>query len=245
MGTNKLRNSRRKNARMRLIYRKGYNRRFDAEVEFRHFKDHARADIERMKARIDGFAELAAYHGFYIDDKSTPETVQIWFGRRSMGRRTYEGKTAIEDGATLLYSMGPSGEVGTLLYPSTSSFGSMEESYLYVRIGPYKAHRLRRYLRRDLRNLVVYQYLSSIDTDTTWWQGKKMWWLRNVSARRVKDKDEPGLVDKWTQHGAKSIVSGVLAAGAKWATPIITAAIVGAYASDGIKGLVRLVTPFY
>lgn len=230
---------------MRLIYLKAYNRRFDAEVEFRHFKDHVRADIESMKAGIDGFAELVAYHSFYVDDGSTPETVQIWFGRRAMGRRTFEGKTAIEDGATLLYSMGPSGEVGTILYPSTSSFGSMEESYLYVRIGPYTAHRLRQHLRRDLRNLVVYHYLSSIDTDTTWWQRRKMWWLRNVSARRIKDKDEPGLVDKWMQTGVMSAVTGALSAAAKYGSPVIVAAVVGAYASDGIKGLIQLVTPFY
>jgi len=230
---------------MRKIFLKPYHRRFDAEVEFRHFKSLLRADIESMKSRVFGFAELDAYYSFYIDEESTPETVQIWFGRRPMGRRTFEGKTAIEDGATLLYSMGPSGEVGTLLYPSTSSFGSMEESYLYVRIGRYTAYNLRQCLRRDLRNLVDYQYLSSIDTDTTWWQGRKMWWLRNMSARRVKDTDEPGFVDKWMQTGVKSAVSGALSAAAKYGSPIVVAAVVGAYTSDGIKGLIKLLTPFY
>ena len=155
-------------------------RRKVARIEFDIFRDGAKDAILAASKEVPGFDVLEKYFSFYItlDD---PDTVQAWFGNRSMFRKDLEGKVASESGVHLLYSLGPAGDVVVVLYPSKSSLAKVAEDQLYIGVGRYGGYRLLRRVKSDMRSLVAYGYVSSLDAQFD---------LERVASDRVAAADQ-------------------------------------------------------
>jgi len=155
----------------------GWLRQHDAAHDFRWFKEMAERDIRKIIADVPNFAALEEYTAFVVFEREG-SAVQAGFGARPMGRRTIEGKTAVESGAAIVYSLGPTGDVATLLYPAKSDFARVNEECVHLRIKRQGAQPLYNCLRKDLKYLVAYERVTSLDTSPTLRERLKVAWLR-------------------------------------------------------------------
>jgi hypothetical protein len=194
------------------IFAKAWTRQRDAEIEFRHFKALAMAEIDSLKAANPRFEALEAYYGFHVDNKHDIR-LQLRFGQRSMFRKDYDGKkTATEDGASLMYSLGAMGDVATILKPAKSTFGKTAEEFVFRGIGPRSGAQVLGSLKRDFDDLVAYAYVSSIEAETRWRERRRIGWLRFVSAMRVDDKHEAPKIKALMGGAGKSLMLAFLTA---------------------------------
>lgn len=168
------------------IFRAKNLRRFAQDIEFEHFKAWALKEVEALKDEIPRFKPLAQEYGF-TSSLSGDGTIQLSFVKRKMWRRDLDGKWAIENGSSLVYSLGQH-QIATVLYPSKSELASTHESLIYLRVGYYTAYQLRKRFRGDLKDWVAYAYVSSIDTTPTFGQWLRIWWLRKTHPLRTDDK---------------------------------------------------------
>lgn len=198
-----------------------------AEIEFRHFKELAIDEIEKLKSKNPRFEALEAYYSFYVDDRDE-NRLQIWFGTRSMFRKDYDGKaTATEKGATLLYSLGAMGDAATILYPAVSTFGKVEESFIFRGIGRLSgANLLRNLVRRDFDDLVAYAYVSSVEAQATRREPWRILWLRMISAMQSGDKHEPPKIKGYMGGAGKSVIMAFITALMRPVALLVVAAIV-------------------
>ena len=89
-----------------------------ALIEFRYFREDATAIAEREMGNIARAVPLTQIHGF-IAKSFDRFTVQIWFGNHPTARELPDKKGVVtEKGATLLYSLGPTGQIAVILYPA-------------------------------------------------------------------------------------------------------------------------------
>ncbi len=170
--------------RLQNPFYRGWRDYKDYEHEMRAFKVVAKRDAPAICARIGGFAELEAFTGFHAFDE-VKETLQFSFGHRPMRRLTLEGKPASENGASLVYSAGPTGHCIVALYPPQSDLGRVHEKLIFLRIGRISAARLRDRLERDLRDLVAYEMVGSLDTRPTLRQRLRVQWLRFAKYKQM------------------------------------------------------------
>lgn len=158
-----------------------------AEHEMRYLKAFAPARIEEISQSIPGFAELKSAYNFYVHN-NVEMTVQASFGNRLMGRRTLKGVNASENGPTLVYSQGPTGNIVILLYPPSSELGSVYEKLIILRKQERSAMWLMDGLRRDIKDLIAYAHVASIDGNPNWRQRWRIQWLRLTrTSQRVED----------------------------------------------------------
>lgn len=149
----------------------------DAEHEMCYFKRTAPGHIERILLGMPDFRALNAYTGFHVFNDH-PQTLQGSFGNRSMFRQTLNGKTASENGASLVYSQGPSGEIHAILYPARSDVARVTENLIFLRFGSRSAIRLIDGLERDLADLIAYELVTSLDGSASLAQRVRIQWLR-------------------------------------------------------------------
>lgn len=138
-------------------------RRQNARHEIQNLKNQTDEAIFAKARSIEGFESLEKIYNFYID-RSHPDTLQMSFGNRSMFRLTVNlEKTAAEEGPTLLYSLGHTGFFSTILYPAKSDISHTHEDYLFLQIGETSSQNLIEGMGSDLKMLVAYAHVSSID----------------------------------------------------------------------------------
>lgn len=192
-------------------------RRFkDAEHDMRHYKMTAPATIALLTPTLKGFIELEAYTGFHVFDDH-PQTLQASFAHRLIGRRTINGETASENGASLVYSQGPTGDIATILYPARSDVARVSENLIFLRGRRRSASKLLEGLERDLSDLVAYELVTSLDGDASLAQILRVWWLRTTrSKQRDSGYDKPqthrSITDIASALGGKAVggsISGV------------------------------------
>ena len=105
-----------------------------------------------------------------------------------MFRRTPKGETASENGPSLVYSQGPTGDIVVVLYPPSSQLGRVNEKLIFLRKQERSAAKLMGGLRQDLKDLVAYAHVGSIDGDPSWGQWWWIKWLRfTLPSQRDKD----------------------------------------------------------
>jgi hypothetical protein len=168
------------------FYRKW--RRFkDLQHEMRLFRHIAVARIPEICETLPRFAELKSQLSFHVFD-DVPTTIQASFGHRLMGRITLDNAVASENGASLVYSQGPTGDVVVILYPPQSQVARVHEKLILLRQQERSAARLLDGLQRDLLDLVAYSYVGSLDGDPTWRQSVRIHWLR-FARRSQRDQD--------------------------------------------------------
>jgi len=168
-------------------FQKSYFRFRSGKIEFKYFQENARFKAMKITQNIKRFHFLERTFSFYC--KSTSKnTFQLWFGNRSMFRTQENGSSAIEHGSSLVYSLGPNGRVITILYPSTSNIARTYEDHIYLRIGHYSAHQLIGFLEKDIKDLICYSYVSGFDSEPTWWENARVWWLRRTHPIQYKNE---------------------------------------------------------
>jgi len=178
-------NHKSKQARISNPFSVGSRRFKNAQIEFAWFKSQAEQDIPDLAASIPDFAALEAYAGFYVIARDR-DAVEARFGNRPTGRQNSSGAYQSESGASLVYSLAPTGHVATMLFPASSEFVRVPEDVVFVRIGRIGGIALHRRLRKDLKLLVAYQRVTSIDTSPSIREKALVWWMRFYFRTQVR-----------------------------------------------------------
>jgi hypothetical protein len=160
-----------------------------AEIEFRYFRQRAIAEIPTICQSISRFTDLQAEFSFWTDTSNGEDHLQLNFGKRKTGLNDFEEKPAIEKGPSLVYSLGRTGgTVSTVLYPASSPLGGVAEDHIFIRIGSYSGLQLLSRLRSDIKDLVSYAFVSSLETDPSLHDRIRLWWLRQTHPQQVEKK---------------------------------------------------------
>jgi len=167
------------------IFSRSYFRTSVGNIEFKRFKDLVLPDIKILTEKTPRFKALEEHFSFHVDN-SQEAALQLSFGSRNMLRRDSVEKAATEKGAALLYTLGPTGEVTVILCPVTSNLAKPVEDHIYLRIGRYSGYQLSRLLRRDLKDLVAYSCVTSLDAEPTLSEQLRIWWLRHTRPTQIK-----------------------------------------------------------
>ena len=196
------------------------------------------------KARaIVGFVELERLYSFYID-RNHPDTLALTFGNRSLFRLTIDQKkTASESGPTLLYSLGHEGFFSTILYPAKSDYGSTFEDHLFLQIGETSSNKLIEGMQRDLKTLVAYAHVSSIEMEASYRERFSIWLLRLFARRTEKGqfKSPPfwqyllGIVN----FGGRTIATAIVLSLFKPFGVVVLLICFGYFGLDGLENLAR------
>jgi len=152
-----------------------------AATEFRQFRERAILEIPAICGSLDRFAELEREFSFRIDELDEQDHLQCSFGSRSMDIRDSEGKLAIEKGPRLVYSLSRTGGLMmTDLFSASSTLGRVSEDHVSLRTGSYSAYQLLTRLRSDIRLLVSYTFISSLETTPSIRDRFDVWWMRKT-----------------------------------------------------------------
>jgi hypothetical protein len=230
------------------------HKRISGRIEFDAFLDVAQEEALRCTEEFERFQMLAYTCGSVIPKQEPkyrwlhdgtielPErnTYQISFGHRPMRRRDLGGKWAVEEGATLHYSLGDGGHVATTLYGAESELGRMDEKMIFLRIGYYSGYQLKTFLKRDIRDLTSYMYVSSVDTEPTLRQRARVWFLRHFHPVQVDGKFEHAKGNKWVGSAADFTARTLLLVLLK---PIGIAVAISVLAILGYEQLATAISP--
>jgi hypothetical protein len=184
------------------IFSRSYFRISVGSIEFKRFKDLVVPNIKILTEKTPRFKALEEHFSFHIDN-SQEEALRLSFGSRNMLRRDSAEK-ATERGAALLYTLGPTGEVTVILYPATSDLAKPVEDHIYLRIGRYSGYQLSRPLRRDLKDLVAYSCVTSLDAEATLSERLRIWWLRHTRPMQIKGEYVRPLTSRHTGTPSES-----------------------------------------
>ena len=192
-------------------FAKSLFRRQAARIEFEVFQKKAEREIRAACVETPRFRALEQHFDFRVTIDH-PDTVQASFGHRSMFRKDLEGKVAFESGVCLLYSLGPTGEVIVTIYPSKSSLAKVAEDQLHIGLDHFSAYQLLKRVKSDIRALVAYGYVSSLDAEPTWGEWLRIAWLRWIKPSQVGGKFETGKMHAYSKQAAFSILRGAFTA---------------------------------
>jgi hypothetical protein len=165
---------------------KSLSRLRSSRTEFCKFKKAAvMPEIKRLVNKIAGFRSLEQAYSFYVDEPDS-DRIQIWFGNRSTGRKDSNGRIVSEGGLALVYSLGPTGAVAALMYPAKSDFAKPREDCIILHIGTYNWYQLWTKVPSDLKALVAYGHVTSIDGDPTLYERARISWLRRICQMNIE-----------------------------------------------------------
>lgn len=179
---------------MKTPFTKAYIRRVSGTAEFTAFRKEFKQAVEEIAATIPRFQAINTYCGAYV--LPSMDRAQFTVGKRKMGARDLEGNVISEKGTTLLYTLGPLGDIVCVLYPCQSDIAEVQESIVFLKIGDLTCHQLRRRLRRDLIDLVAYTYVTSCEAEATGRERRRIWWLRLMRTKTVAGEMAPSLKDR-------------------------------------------------
>lgn len=196
--------------------------------------------IKRRLGETPGFAELDRGFAHYVStDPKVPGWMQVWFGNRPMGgRRTVTGGLAVESGPSLVYSRGPSGEMAVIMYPVKSDVASVTEDAIILRIGFMDYWDLYLGVGQDMRDLVAYAYVSSLDLKPTWKQSLRITWLRFTRRQIIEGEHQYPAHTSALWKFAKMIGAGSLTGISRLLAPGLVGWLIGTYGNDWLKSLI-------
>lgn len=175
-----------------------------AQIEFSYFRQHAVAQIPEICKSIERFDALRRAFTFRVDQTWGEDHLQISFGKRKMWARGIDGGSVAESGPSLVYSLAPiEGRIATVLFPATSALGRVKEDHLFLRVGNYGGIDLLEKLQSDLKDLVAYAFVTSLELDPTIADRLRFWWLRRTHPHSI----EQTFVRPLTPHAFAASVS--------------------------------------
>ncbi|MCR6502510.1 hypothetical protein MUO32_26125 [Shinella sp. CPCC 101442] len=221
------------------IWAEAYKERQKWEKDSDEFVRLGERVIKRRLVETPGFAEFDRSVAHYVStDKKVPGWMQVWFGNRPMsGRRTEKGAIARESGPSLVYSRGPSGEMAVIMYPVKSDVANVYEDAIILRIGFMDYWDLYLGVRQDMRDLMAYAYVSSIDLKPSWTQSLRIKWLR-WTRRQIIDEDHhypAHMTALWKL--AKMIGAGSVTGIFRLLGPGLVGWLIGMYGNEWLKSL--------
>lgn len=222
------------------IWTEAYKERQKWEKDSDEFVRLGERVIRRRLGETPGFTDLERAFAHYVStDPKLPGWMQVSFGNRPMGgRRAVTGGLAVESGPTLVYSRGPSGEMAVIMYPVKSDLGKVIEDAIILRIGFMDYWDLYLGVRQDMRDLVAYAYVSSLDLKPTWKQSLRIKWLRFTRRMIIEgDHHYPSLRTLMSTLG-KAIGVGSLTGIFRLLGPGFVGWLIGTYGNDSLKSLI-------
>jgi hypothetical protein len=155
--------------------------------EFQKFCQSIDCNLKNCLTDNDAFWDLALIYNAYavVSDKTVSIFFGNWIAYSLMSNIEKDsGKIIPQDGACLLYSIGENGQIVTILYPAKTPVWHMKEENIILRVGFYSCLELLSFLRKDLKDLVMYQHVSTVDTKEGFFEKWRYRWL--VATRMVK-----------------------------------------------------------
>ena len=177
---------------------KSYVRYRDGRREFRDFWCKAEPLVKLHLGKNPRFPYLESMFAFFRMNDGREDALQFDFGSRSMFRKAPDGSVAAEKGPTLLYLVGPSGDVSTILYPAKSNIAIVSEDCIYLRLGFYTSAQLRGWLKVDLDDLIAYTHVTSFDGNPTLRERVRVFWLRLTRPLGVKNEFTAAAILRYT-----------------------------------------------
>ncbi len=219
------------------IFTESYEERQKWSKESDEFLKTAKYVIERRLEDAPGYEELAPFIPHVVDtDPKLPGWLQVRFGSRAMGgRRTIEGGIASETGPSLVYSRGPTGEMAVIMYPIKSEVAAVMEDSIILRIGYYDYWDLYFGVRQDMRDLIAYAYVSSIDLKPSWGQSLRIKWLRFASRQHVDGKHQYSPLSSGIWSLLKMAGAGSFTGLFRFLAPAALGWYVATYGTDWLK----------
>lgn len=187
--------------------------------ELRYFSQCTPIDYVREVAqRYQRFRQIEPHMSFHRFPRGD-DAVQFDFGSRMLRPKSATA-FASEKGATLLYALGPTGDFAVVLFPCSSELYKGPEDFIVLRTGRYGALRMLALLPGDLKDLVTYCYVTSLDGSPTFLERLRVIWLRWTRRRNVAGVPRGASAVDFTANTVGSIAKeGALAAGRIfWAT---------------------------
>jgi hypothetical protein len=118
-----------------------------ALIEFRYFREDAETLARNAIATIPRAVPLLRAQSF-LAESSDEFSIQFWFGKHPTGRFYFDKSSnkqpATEDGAYLVYSIGPTGAVAVFLHAARSEVMEATERFVLRHIGPLSWGRVAR-----------------------------------------------------------------------------------------------------
>ncbi|QKN14309.1 hypothetical protein HR059_07460 [Sinorhizobium meliloti WSM1022] len=222
------------------IFADAYEERLAWNKESDEFVKYARYAIQRALDETEGFAEFNELVDYRIDtDPKLPGWLQVQFGRRLLGRPDTDGRHASERGPSLVYSRGPSGEMTVMMFPIKSEVASALEDSLSLRIGYYDYWDLYLGVRQDMRDLIAYAYVTSLDLKPSFGQRMRIRWLRFASHQHVDGKHQFSPLRSGVWNLIKLAFSGTFSGIFRFATPLAIGWFIGRYGTDWLTSWFR------
>lgn len=192
--------------------------------------------IRRAMIETPGFAEINKELDYSITtEKELPGWLQVQFGVRPLRRPAPDKSPAYESGPTLVYSRGPTGQMVAILFPVKSKVASVAEDSLILRQGYFDYWDLYTGIRRDVRDLIAYAYVTSIDLSPTVGQKLRIAWLRFASDQHIdgRHRYSPLRSGFWKlfKLASASSFSGLF----KFLAPATLGWFIGRYGTDWIS----------
>lgn len=181
----------------------GWRRRKDAMYDFELFKDYAEEHFLEIIESKKHFNTLKKFTDFVVIPRE-PTAFQAGFGSRPMGWRTVGDKNASEDGATIVYSLGPSGMISTMLFPAKSDLAQTMEEVIFLRIKRMGGAPLIDCIEKDVRRLVAYERVSSLDANANFRERIWIWWLRSTCRTQTNGEHQTAKSSEWASKFLKS-----------------------------------------
>ncbi|WP_139307665.1 hypothetical protein [Methylobacterium sp. 275MFSha3.1] len=129
-------------------------------------------------------------------------------------RYTKSGKHAFEEGLSLVYSIGPTGDIAVILYPFRSEVNSPFEDSILLGVIPPDQAKLQKRMSRDVKDFVAYGYVTALDAKPTLSELARISYLRFIKPTHREKKYTPsassGLIDKIKSASMSGIASGLL-----------------------------------
>ena len=153
-------------------------------ADFTVFKLAITPDIKRLANNIARFVPFEQAYSFFVDDHDS-QTIAFSSALRFTYREDIDGTPVRENGPSLCYSLCPTGAVFAQLYPAKSALCRPHEHCIILHISTYGWHQIYKKVPSDLKALVAYRHVTSLDGDPTLYEQAQIWWLRRICQMNI------------------------------------------------------------
>lgn len=158
---------------------------------FHSFRDYIKKNIKRSVDKNKKMIFLITKSNLYVEFNE--RAIYIYFGPSaifSLLLNQEKNKISSQDGACLCYYLLPNGQLVTILYPAKNNMFSVAEDNILLRCADYYTSlTLLDYLYKDLYKLFIYQSISDIDIQASFYEKTYYKWLRFRYPTKRKESD--------------------------------------------------------
>lgn len=215
------------------VFGPAFEKRLARNVQSDEFIRLAPYAIKRRLEETCGFEEFNEVVKYRIKtNPKLPGWLQLRFGSRLLFRPDPRGNPSAEDGPSLVYSRGPTGEMTVIMFPIKSEVASVNEDSIILRIGYFDYWQLYNGVGRDIKDLIAYAYVTSIDLTPTLGQRIRIGWLRFANRQHVDGKHHYSPLSAGLKNIGKLAFVGSFQGIFRFAAPLALGWFIGRYGTD-------------